>query len=72
MRAELCDNRALGEEGERGGSEGGRGGGRVLHRDCIGVALIISPVAGTSCLRSTRVFCRFYYFVGLFNRGKWW
>lgn len=44
----------------------------MLHRDCIGVALIISPVAGTSCLRSTRVFCRFYYFVGLFNRGKWW
>lgn len=25
MRAELCDNRALGEEGERGGREGGRG-----------------------------------------------
>lgn len=66
MRAELYDN--VGEEEEEEGKKEGREGGRrVFHRDCIGVALIISPVAGTPCLRSTRVFCRFYRFVGLFN-----
>lgn len=64
MRAELYDN---GWARKRRRKERKKEGRRVFHRDCIGVALIISPVAGTPCLRSTRVFCRFYRFVGLFN-----
>lgn len=62
MRAEPCDNRARGEEETRRSRR--REGGRVFHRDCIGVALIISPVAGTSCLRSTRVFLPVLLFRG--------
>lgn len=67
MRAELYDN---GWARKRRRKERKKEGRRVFHRDCIGVALIISPVAGTPCLRSTRVFCRFYRFVGLFNLGR--
>lgn len=47
----------------------------MLHRDCIGVALIISPVAGTWCLPSTRVFAGLLFRLALTvgkGGGKCW